>query len=361
MAQTTGSLRQNPHLGSLVRRSWPFWVGYTTVVWSLLYGTLGLYWVFDGRGFPFGENDPHAETSLLSHVRVATAAPLIAVLGLIGTVVALVMVRAPRPAYRRLLLSFAWTTALVLLFIIPDVRVLIAVAYAPIVLIGAPFGWPPVDYTAVALPWSVVNQFICIAGGFAWTVTAVIYQRQTRGACPYCGRQETGAPIWSSPAAAARWGRWAVAIAAVVPLFYAGIRWAWALGIPLGITTEILQELQTSGLWLAGAALATVATGGAVLTLGLIQPWGEVFPTWIPFLAGRRVPLSLAIVPAAFVSCILFSAGLTAISMRWSDFADGTWLANPLMWFPVWGLALGAATLAYYVRRRGQCRWCERG
>ena len=41
------------------------------------------------------------------------------------------------------LLGVAWTIALVLALLIPDYRVLMAVAYTPIVLIGEPFGWPP--------------------------------------------------------------------------------------------------------------------------------------------------------------------------------------------------------------------------
>jgi hypothetical protein len=32
-------------------------------------------------------------------------------------------------------------------------------------------------------------------------------------------------------------------------------------------------------------------------------------------------------------------------------------LAPELLW-PLWGAALGAATLAYYCRRRGKCRHC---
>jgi hypothetical protein len=35
-------------------------------------------------------------------------------------------------------------------------------------------------------------------------------------------------------------------------------------------------------------------------------------------------------------------------------------LAPELLW-PVWGVALGAATLAYYYRRRNKCKHCERG
>lgn len=108
---------------------------------------------------------------------------------------------------------------------------------------------------------------------------------------------------------AARWGRWATAVAVAVPCLYAATRWAWALGIPLGISEELLREGQAEGIWLAGASLATVAVGGAVLTRGLVQEWGEVFPRWIPFLAGRRVPPALAIVPASVVSVVLIGGG----------------------------------------------------
>lgn len=33
----------------------------------------------------------------------------------------------------------------------------------------------------------------------------------------------------------------------------------------------------------------------------------------------------------------------------------------PVLLFPLWGSALGAATLAYHYRRRGPCRRCGRG
>ena len=45
-----------------------------------------------------------------------------------------------------------------------------------------------------------------------------------------------------------------------------------------------LREGQASGLWLAGAALATLAVVGALLTLGLVQRWGEDLPGWLPII-----------------------------------------------------------------------------
>ncbi|MGW7315638.1 hypothetical protein [Streptomyces sp. NPDC054854] len=37
----------------------------------------------------------------------------------------------------------------------------------------------------------------------------------------------------------------------------------------------------------------------ALLTLGLIRPWGEVVPRRIPWLGGRRIPIRAAVIPAA--------------------------------------------------------------
>jgi len=214
-----------------------------------------------------------------------------------------------------------------------------------------------------------VNQFVCIAGGLLWVAAAVTYGRRTRSACGNCGRTGSAAN-WTSPEAAARWGRWAVGVAVVVPVFYAATRWAWALGIPLGISEEFLREGQAVGLWWAGAGLATVALGGAILTLGLAQRWGGVFPRWIPFLSGRRVPIWLAVVPASLVAVIVTNAGLMFVRLTllgtlggvFTFIGEGDWaaLAPELLW-PVWGVALAAVALAYYYRRRGRCVHCGRG
>src|SRR5438067_2099990 len=58
------------------------------------------------------------------------------------------------------------------------------------------------------------------------------------------------------------------------------------------------------------AILATLGLVGSALTFGLIRPWGEVFPRWIPLLRGRRVPILLAFVPAVAVAILVTSAGL---------------------------------------------------
>ena len=108
---------------------------------------------------------------------------------------------------------------------------------------------------------------------------------------------------------------------------------------------------------------------------GLVQRWGEVFPRWMIGLAGRRVPIALAVFPASLVSVLLMVGGI-AIWSRLSQMvaiavaagADGMELIGvvifelgPTLLFPVWGAALAVATLGYYYRRRGLCSVCGRG
>jgi len=142
------------------------------------------------------------------------------------------------------------------------------------------------------------------------------------------------------------------------------------MGFPLGISEEFFREGQEVGLWWAGAALATLAVGGAMLTLGLVQRWGEVFPRWVPFLGGKRVPIPLAVVPASLVAVLVTTAGLMFVRLTLTGklgaiLGEGVlsarnWaaLAPELLW-PLWGGALGVATLAYYYRRRGNFRRCD--
>jgi hypothetical protein len=108
---------------------------------------------------------------------------------------------------------------------------------------------------------------------------------------------------------------------------------------------------------------------------GLVQRWGEVFPRWMIGLAGRRVPIALAVVPASLASVLLAVGGIGIWSLSGQMVAnlvaagaEGTRLlgevifqVGPTLLFPVWGAALAVATLGYYYRRRGPCEVCGRG
>ncbi|UVI29204.1 hypothetical protein [Paenibacillus spongiae] len=344
---------------SLLRwwRRWPEWVRYAAIVWTLVYGVLGLYWSLGGSGFPLGlENDPNAQNSFLRHATAADAGPVIVILCILG-LIALVMCKFKARGFTRtILLVYAWSAAAILCFVIPDGRLLVVAAYTPIFLIGGIFFELPIHYFD-NITWPVINQLISIAGGLLWAATALSYQRQSNNACSYCGCK-SDASRWMASDSAARWGRRITYIAILAPAYYDITRIAWLVGIPLGITKELFQSLQdTGGVW-AGAGLALVSISGAMLIRGLIKPWGEVFPPWIPFMVGKRVPPALAIVPAGLVSIMITVTGLGVV-LNFSFSSLQNWGAStPLLLFPIWGIALGAATIFYYYRRQGRCNHC---
>jgi hypothetical protein len=351
---------------------WPRWVGPAAATWSLAYAAFGLFWWGGGGGFPFGTAaDPGgAGVSLLEHALPGTAGPVLAAAGLCGAALAMALRRSRRPARvaHGVLTGAGWVMAVTLAVVIPDYRPLLAVVRAPMLLIGAPFGWPEqvrlAEFFGLFLPWPVLNQLVFIAGGLLWAATVLAYQRRVRSACGNCGRADADA---GSPAGAARWGRWAVAVAVAVPFGYALTRWAWALDIPLGVSRAGLhrEAADSPGIWLAGALLATMAAGGALLTVGLVRPWGETYPRWIPYLRGKRVAPRTAIIPATAVALLITSAGLMFLpwfAMGRIELTANTWgLFVPEFFWPVWGIALGVATLAYHLRRRGRCAHCGRG
>ncbi|WP_229750461.1 hypothetical protein [Paenibacillus nasutitermitis] len=349
------------HSSYLWLRKWPSWIAYAAAAWSLLYGIMAVYWTLTGVGYPFGEGDPHHYNSFLGNLQAKPGSLSLAVWGFLGAVIGAMIARKFN---RKWLLwgplVYAWANFVFLLIVIPDSRAITAFAYIPIVIVGAPFGWPPVNFIETALPWPVLNQFLCMVGGFLWLGTAISYLRLIRGSCLSCGcsHTETSDHGWKSRNTAARWGKWATYTAFILPFAYSIMRWLWALGIPFGIDQEALRSLHETGLWLAGAALASIGACGGLLTLGLIKRWGEIFPRWMIGLSGKPVPLALAIVPASIVAVFITTCGLTVIHMHAKN-GFGL-LLDPMAWWPIWGIALGTGTLAYYYRRRGKCTSCEK-
>ena len=340
-------------------------------LWSLSYLGLGIAWLLGAGGNPA---DPAVDRvpdglSVLSTLGPRNGAAVLAGLGGLGVVLGLVLLLvrpAPGPvdALRRLPTVLAGSLGLVLAVVLPDFRLLAATAYTPIMLVLQAVGELPDDLQVWS--WPVINLGLLTLGGLAWMATAVLHHRRIAGACGRCGsgRRTTH---WTTPEAAARWGRWATVVAVLVPLGYATTRFAWALGIPLGVSRDFLHDMGPNVYF--GAGLGALAVGGAVLTLGLVQRWGEVFPRWMVGVHGRRVPMSLALVPAGTVSVVVGSAGLMFVRFVFTgSFGEtfpgtqddvATWL--PEMFWPVWAVALAAAAYAYWLRRRTTCRHCGRG
>ncbi|MFC4561862.1 hypothetical protein ACFO4E_08325 [Nocardiopsis mangrovi] len=337
-------------------------------LWSLGYAALGAYWALTGDGFPFAEGRVHPTVgALLGRAGPEAAWAVVVLAGIPAALLGAAMARGVR-AGRPLIIGAAAALAGVLLLAMADVGLLILLGYTPYAIVGLLTGADVGGIWLDSFDGAIANQVFCLVGGFIWLGAAVTYARRSGDACLRCGRGE-GVPGWAAPAAAARWGRVAVAVAVAVPVLYAATRYAWALGIPLGISERFLREGRETGAWTSGLFLATFGLVGAVLTLGLVQRWGEVFPRWMIGLAGRRVPIALAVVPASLVSVLILLGGIAMVSGHAQLVASGadgtadiTLLGTlPTTLFPAWGAALALAALAYRLRRRGTCAECGRG
>jgi hypothetical protein len=343
-----------------MRRNWPAWTGYATSLWSFAYGVLGLYWSLGGAGYPFAKvPDDQSTGSILEGSPVDAVAPVMTAIGLGGAVLALVMIwRQPRGW---VLQTIAAILAVGLALVIPDYTLIAIVALSPALLVLAFTGVPgSQDGVGDILYWHRVNLIIVFVGGLLWAATAIAYHRRSRYACVSCGRSDRPAAGWTTPTSARRWGRIAVAVAIVANLPYEFTRVAWYFGWPVGITDEFHQMMaDTPGMLEMGLGLAVMGIGGGILTHGLVHRWGQVYPRWIWFKAGKRVPPLLAIIPASVVAVVLIPAGLMNAQLP----LDGdNWAVNGpgILWL-VWGAALGTATYAYYLRRRTTCSRCGRG
>lgn len=162
--------------------------------------------------------------------------------------------------------------------------------------------------------------------------------------------------------------RWIRSAAHAVPLCVvpSGLwRLALGIGIPVGFTGEMAELYEAPGwITLYVIVLSVLAEGLALLTLGLIQPWGEVVPRWIPLLGGRRVPTMAAVIPAMSGAIALVFFGVVSIN----EFIDPDMTPQEIQESPqgvaglvmllcyaplwAWGPLLAIVTVAYYLRRR---------
>lgn len=138
-------------------------------------------------------------------------------------------------------------------------------------------------------------------------------------------------------------------LAALGPLPYALVRLSWLSPWPLLATEgELTTDIRVWGLLLSSGAWA-----GVLLTLGLIRPWGEVFPRWMPGVAGRPVPVWFAAVPGGGVAGVLCASAVPMILM-FAEQGPVDALVSALV-FPLWcwGPALALAVWGYVLHRRG--------
>ena len=355
-------------------RDWQRWVPYAAVAWSLVYAALGVYWAIGGRGFPYTQETVSDMLGpLLGRLGPGVARIVVLLAGFPAAAMGAAMLRGVR-VYRSLLLTGGVLLAGTLLLLMPSLNLLTKVGYLPSAVLGQLPAEKSQAYFEGWRQWATIHQFLCLVGGFLWLGATACYARRSLDACLYCGRRDDPEG-WTSPDQAARWGRIAVLVGLVGPMFYTFTRYAWVLGFPLGMNEERFRSGQTDGTMMGAFSLGTFILVGAILMLGLVQRWGEIFPRWMIGLAGRRVPIALAVVPASLASVLLLVGGIgiwfdvpqMVANVVATGAADRELISallfelGPTLLFPVWGVALAVATLGYYYRRRGPCSVCGRG
>lgn len=332
------------------------WIVYFMITWSGLYGLLHLYWLLGGAGYPFiNEGGTLLFSAFVTYLPARIGGVLFVIICVLGILIGADMRKPQNVLPRWFTLSFLWGTAVGLVLFVPDTNFIASIAYAFLLKFH--------------LDWQMLNQIICMIGAFSFGAVAIVLQRKTRNACEYCGKSEDNKEFFL-----VRWSKWITYIAVFAPIPYAITRYAWAMGISVGIDQNFYKSFANLNPmhhiieWLFGS----LCIAGGLLTLGLIQKWGEVFPSWFPFIGGKRVPVLLAVIPATCVAIAVTSAGfiftfsVIAVKSHFIPAGDNMLLSNNniwgafgpmLLWIP-WGVALGLSTLAYYYRRRGHCGHC---
>ncbi|MER7671899.1 hypothetical protein ABTY61_26045 [Kitasatospora sp. NPDC096128] len=152
--------------------------------------------------------------------------------------------------------------------------------------------------------------------------------------------------------------RWVVRVAhlAALTAVPSGLwRIAMGVGIPVGFDTA---GHDIPGWFSAMCVAMSLGTEGlTLLTLGLVKPWGEVVPGWIPLIGGRRVAPLAAVVPALLGAAVVMLLTIPRAGgfggMQGAPTGPALLLMDacyaPLL---LWGPLLVVVTVAYYRRRR---------
>lgn len=153
------------------------------------------------------------------------------------------------------------------------------------------------------------------------------------------------------------WARHAAAAVLWASMPSALWRFAVVTGVPLGLADSEYDAMLVPGWgYLVVPLLSVFQEVLAFLTLGLVRPWGEVWPRRIPRLGGHRVPVMAAVVPAALgaLACTVYGVLFVWTTLH-ADMAItpwGQWVMT-LCYVPIvaWGPLLAVVTAHYYRRR----------
>ncbi|MER5648305.1 hypothetical protein [Streptosporangium sp. NPDC002524] len=343
-------------IGRWRRRS--SWIGYAAFGWAVVYGGFGLVSALTGTAVFYRAAEPLPVGLNWAVVAVAVLAAMAAL-------------AAVRPWGRR----------------IPRPVVPVTLAGLCVLSGAAAFGLL-MDMITFAFDQAVdswtatANRALAAVGVVLLIATARSHRSAVYGTCPRCGAVHTSSGVRSGPepAPAPRRVRVLAYAGAVAFLPYAAMKTTWALGGTFaGVSgaqmLAISEHNSASGVWLTLAhwgidATALLAALGVFLILGLVRPWGLVFPRWTLVLRGRRVPRWLPLTPALIgaatlapygavgvVYAALATAGVVTVSR--GDFPTPgdallvTWFG--LGAFAAYGIALSAVAWSYLRRTRPVC------
>ncbi|MEV5506922.1 hypothetical protein [Streptomyces orinoci] len=158
------------------------------------------------------------------------------------------------------------------------------------------------------------------------------------------------------PSRLARWAAYASALSATVG--FIPLHAAWAMGIPLWAHKDKFHQWYAQGGGPYLSVLSVMALLAGVLALSLVRPWGQVFPGWVPLLAGRPVPRRTLAATAFIVAAFLLVYTGWAAWQTFGDFEDdgifSPWIVvYGVPQFLVWGGGLLIAAYQYARRTAG--------
>jgi len=149
---------------------------------------------------------------------------------------------------------------------------------------------------------------------------------------------------------AARVAAWSVAPACVWRILL-------GFGLTMGFDRGHLEASQMPGTGTINVLFLSIVTEAlALLSFGMVRPWGEVVPGWFPQIGGRRIPTGAVVVPAALGGLVLVPLWTWTVvglfdmeeisGVGWRALMIGCYLPTLL-----WGPLLLWLTVAYYLRR----------
>lgn len=154
--------------------------------------------------------------------------------------------------------------------------------------------------------------------------------------------------------------RWAVRAAHLTTLVVvpSGLwRIVLVLGYPAGYTDEGFGSFETFGSKVWMLTLSVLCELVAFLTIGLVRPWGEVVPRWIPLIGGRRVRPMAAVGPA-FLGAAVLTVIWANVPWWWTypheNMTPTGHLVVGILYQPLvlWGPLTAAVAVSYHRRCR---------